>query len=215
MRQGYHACLRPLPGLAGCRAITVDYPHCISLPAMTTPAVIACDAIRPLTPADATAYRALRLEMLARHPDAFTSDADEEALRPLAWTAQRLSTTSDQPHDLWLGAFEGEALVGCVGLSGRYRAKERHNATVVGMMVRPQARGQGLGQRLLAVLLERARAIPTLVQLDLTVTQGNDSAQHLYERAGFTVFGVHPAAIWVGGRYYAKVLMVLPLRRAG
>ena len=169
-------------------------------------------AIRPLTPADATAYRALRLEMLALHPDAFTSDAGEEALRPLAWTAQRLATVPAQPHDLWLGAWEGGALLGCVGLSGRYRAKERHNATVVGMMVRPQARGQGLGQRLLDALLEHARAMPTLAQIDLTVTQGNDSAQRLYEAAGFTVFGVHPAAIQVGGRYYAKVLMVLPLR---
>ena len=169
-------------------------------------------AIRPLTPADAAAYRSLRLEMLARHPDAFTSGAGEEALRPLAWTAQRLEAAPDKPHDLWLGAWDGEALVGCVGLAGRYRAKERHNATVVGMMVHPRARGQGLGQRLLAALLERARAIPTLVQLDLSVTQGNDSAQRLYEAAGFTVFGVHPAAIQVEGRYYAKVLMALPLR---
>lgn len=171
--------------------------------------------IRPLTSADAAAYRTLRLEMLALYPDAFTSDADEEALRPLAWTVQRLATAPDKPHDLWLGAFEGEALVGCVGLTGRYRAKERHNATVVGMMVHPRFSGQGWGQRLLAALLERARAIPTLAQLDLSVTQGNDSAQRMYERVGFTVFGVHPAAIQVDGRYYAKVLMALPLRETG
>lgn len=170
-------------------------------------------AIRPLTPADAAAYRALRLDMLALHPDAFTSDADEEARRPLAWTAQRLTCAPDLPHDLWLGAWEGDALVGCVGLAGRYRAKERHNATVVGMMVHPRCRGQGLGQQLLAALLERARDIPTLAQLDLSVTQGNDSAQHLYEAAGFAVFGVHPDAIQVGGRYYAKVFMALSLRR--
>lgn len=169
-------------------------------------------AIRALTPADAAAYRALRLDMLALHPDAFTSDAEEEALRPLAWTAQRLASAPDKPHELWLGAWEGAALLGCVGLSGRYRAKERHNATVVGMMVRPQARGQGLGRQLLAALLERARAMPTLAQIDLSVTQGNDSAQRLYEAVGFTVFGVHPAAIQVGGRYYAKLLMALPLR---
>lgn len=169
-------------------------------------------AIRPLGPADAREKRALRLEMLALHPDAFTSDAAEEAQRLLAWTEERLTPSPAKPHDLWLGAFDGDALVGCVGLSGRYRAKEYHNATLVGMMVHPRARGCGVGKQLLDAMLERARSIPTLTHIDLTVTQGNDSAQRLYEAAGFTVFGVHPDAIRVGERHYAKVLMLLPLR---
>lgn len=168
--------------------------------------------VRPLTRADAAPYRDLRLEMLAQHPDAFSSSAQEEARRSLDWAVQRLTPGADKPHDFFLGAFEGAVLVGSVGLEGRYRAKERHNATVRGMMVRTPWRRQGVGERLFLALLERARAMPTLAQLDLTVTQGNDSAQRMYARAGFTVFGVHPAAIQVAGRYYAKVLMHLPLR---
>ncbi|MDT8989676.1 GNAT family N-acetyltransferase [Curvibacter sp. APW13] len=168
--------------------------------------------IRALTPSDARAKRALRLEMLALHPEAFTSDAAEEAQRLLAWTEERITPSADKPHDLWLGAFDDGVLVGCVGLAGRYRAKERHNATLVGMMVHPRARGRGVGKQLLDAVLERARAIPSLTHIDLTVTQGNDSAQRLYEAAGFTVFGVHPDAIRVGDRHYAKVLMLLPLR---
>jgi ribosomal protein S18 acetylase RimI-like enzyme len=72
-----------------------------------------------------------------------------------------------------------------VGLQGRYRPKERHNATVVGMFVAPEAGGRGLGLALMHDLLARARALPGLTQLDLTVTEGNDTAQRLYARCGF------------------------------
>lgn len=168
--------------------------------------------IRALTSADAAPYRDLRLEMLALHPDAFSSSAQEEARRPLDWSVQRLTPSPDKPHDFFLGAFEGSVLVGSVGLEGRYRAKERHNATIRGMMVRKPWRRQRVGEQLFQALLARARSIDTLHQIDLTVTQGNDTAERMYARAGFAVFGVHPAAIQVAGRYYAKVLMALPLR---
>ena len=46
--------------------------------------------VRRLTQADASAYRAVRLRALREHPEAFTSDADEEASQPLDVMAQRL-----------------------------------------------------------------------------------------------------------------------------
>lgn len=168
--------------------------------------------IHPLTPEHASAYRALRLRCLTEHPEAFTSDADEARAQPLAWSVQRLTPHPDRPHDFFLGAWVDGALVGMAGLQGRYRSKERHNATVVGMYVAPEHTSQGLGGRLFAALLQEARERPNLEQLDLTVTQGNDAAQSLYERHGFTVFGVHPNAIKANNQHYAKVLMHLNLR---
>ena len=169
-------------------------------------------SIRLLTPQDAPAYCALRLRALMDHPEAFTSSAEEEADKPLSWSEARLKADAAKPHDLFLGAFLDDKLVGMAGLQGRYRPKERHNATVVGMFVAPEAAGRGMGLALMHDLLARARALPDLAQLDLTVTEGNDTAQRLYERCGFKVFGVLPRAIRVGGRYYAKVHMVLALR---
>lgn len=168
--------------------------------------------ISQLTPAHANAYRALRLRCLTDHPQAFTSDAEEARTQPLAWSVQRLTPHPDQPHDFFLGAFVGDVLVGMAGVQGRYRTKERHNATVLGMYVTPEHTSQGLGGLLLTALLKQARQRPQLQQLDLTVTQGNDTAQALYERHGFTVFGVHPNAIQVNNQSFAKVLMHLDLR---
>ena len=168
--------------------------------------------IGPLTPAHAHVYRELRLRCLTDHPQAFTSDAEEARAQPLAWSVQRLTPHPDQPHDFFLGAWVDGELVGMVGLQGRYRAKERHNATIMGLYVAPEHANLGLGAALFMALLNRARQLPDLEQLDLTVTQGNETAQSLYTRHGFTVFGVHPDAIKVNDQRYAKVLMRLDLR---
>ena len=173
---------------------------------MTTP------LISPLSPEHASAYRALRLRCLTDHPEAFTSDAEEAHTQPLDWSVKRLTPHPDRPHDFFLGAWVHGELVGMVGLQGRYRTKERHNATVLGMYVAPEHSKQGLGGLLFAALLQQARQLPDLEQLDLTVTQGNATAQALYAGHGFTVFGVHPNAIRVNQQSFAKVLMHLDLR---
>ena len=80
------------------------------------------------------------------------------------------------------------------------------------MYVAPELSGQGAGGALMRELLQLAASMPELEQLDLTVTAGNDRAQALYARCGFTVFGTLPRAIRVDGTYHAKVHMVLRLR---
>jgi ribosomal protein S18 acetylase RimI-like enzyme len=167
--------------------------------------------IRLLTALDADSYLALRLCGLNDHPEAFTSSYAEELQRSTAWAVKRLALDAARPHDFFLGAFMGDALCGVVGLQGRYRTKERHNATVVGMVVAPQVRGRGVGRALMDALLQKAATLPELVQLDLTVTEGNPAAQRLYEHCGFQTFGVHQRAICVAGVYHAKVHMALQL----
>ena len=165
-----------------------------------------------MTQADAVAYLNLRLRGMAEHPEAFTSSAEQEASRPLQWGQQRLQADARRPHDLFLGAFAADTLVGIVGLQGRYRPKERHNATVVGMYVAPEAAGRGVGRGLMQELLRRVAALEDLEQLDLTVTVGNERAQALYAHCGFVVWGSLPRAIRVGDSYLAKVHMYKPLR---
>lgn len=162
--------------------------------------------INALGPADATAYRALRLRALREHPDAFTSSFEEEAERPLADTTQRLSNPAER---LW-GAFDGPQLVGMVGMSRETRVKNQHKAHLVGLHVAPEHAGQGVGAALVAAVVQHAAAHP-LALLVLTVTDGNQAAQALYERAGFTSFGVEPDAIRVNGVRLGKRHMALQL----
>jgi ribosomal protein S18 acetylase RimI-like enzyme len=168
--------------------------------------------VRRLLPEHAEVYQALRLRGLREHPEAFTSSYEEDQARPLAAALVRLTPSPALPHDAFFGAWQGQVLVGVVGVQGRYRMKERHTATVVGTFVVPEVRGMAVGDALMQALLAHAGACPELSQLDLTVTAGNGHAQRLYERFGFGVWGVYPTAVCVNGVFADKVHMVLKLR---
>ena len=109
----------------------------------------------------------------------------------------------------WLiGADGGSSTVRrAAGLSFESPLKSRHKALLFGMYVAPAARGAGTGRRLVEAALALARARPGLRVVQLTVTQGNAAAQALYARCGFEVFGQEPMAVFVDGRFHAKVHM--------
>jgi RimJ/RimL family protein N-acetyltransferase len=167
--------------------------------------------IRLLTPENAQAFRALRARSMDENPAWFSSDAQTVREQHLDVVIQQLSPGPEKPNDFVLGAFQEDELVGIIGLIGRYRVKERHNATVVGLYVMPGHTGHGLGSTLIKALLARARRLPGLTQLDLSVTQANERAQALYARFGFIVFGVQPNALRIGSQFYSDVLMSLSL----
>src|SRR4051812_6797376 len=171
--------------------------------------------VRPLRRDDAGAYHALRLTMLREHPEAFTSSYDEEALKPVRWSEERIGPHATAPHDFILGAFAGSGeLVGTVGLSVERRAKQRHKALLFGMYVAPAAAAHGVGRALLEACVERARAIPELRQINLTVTATSTRARRFYEAAGFRAFGVEDGAIIVDGVPHPKAHMVLQIASA-
>jgi RimJ/RimL family protein N-acetyltransferase len=176
------------------------------LRALAIAITLAAVRTRPLTTRDALAYRALMLEAYARHPDAFTSSADERATLPIAWWERRLGGTAPT-SDAVFGAFHGERMVGVSGLSFEPRAKARHKATLFGMYVPAAFRGCGIGRALVRAVLERARARRDVRLVQLTVTDGNAAARTLYERFGFVAFGLEPFAVAVGAGYVSKVHM--------
>lgn len=169
-------------------------------------------AIRRLEERDLAAYKALRDEMLAAHPEAFTSDAETESKRaPSSYRTRLGIDRPDGSGQFVVGAWIGERLVGAFGCERDERVKVRHIGHLIGMMVRPEARGAGIGAALLEACIAEARRAPGLEVLTLTVTTGNVPATKLYERAGFVRYGTLPRAIRVGERYLDKDHMVLHL----
>jgi RimJ/RimL family protein N-acetyltransferase len=163
--------------------------------------------IRKLDESDAADYHELRLRGLREHPEAFTSSFEEEHAKGPALARTRLAS----PHDVVLGAFVDGRLAGVVGLSLDRRAKVRHKGHVFGMYVAPEHARGGVGRALLSACIARAREVPGLEQLELTVTDGNARPKAFYEKAGFRAFGVERNAIKLDTRYFDKCHMVLQL----
>jgi ribosomal protein S18 acetylase RimI-like enzyme len=102
-------------------------------------------------------------------------------------------------------AREGGAAVGFVLVHPRGLAGSPYVASIA---VAPQARGQGVGRRLLGHVEDRFR--PGARHLFLCVSSFNAAARRLYEREGFTAVGLLEDYVIDGA---AEVLMHKWLRR--
>ncbi|OMF97076.1 hypothetical protein BK147_12630 [Paenibacillus sp. FSL R7-0337] len=166
--------------------------------------------IRTLTPSDAEAYRALRLQSLQQHPEAFLSSYESEV--KLSTETTRIKLDPSDGH-FTLGAFlNGEQrLAGMATLFRESRLKIQHKAHVYAVYVDPDARKHGTGRALMLELIARAKAAPGLELLTLTVTSNNVPATRLYESLGFVRYGTEPKAMKLGSEYLDEDLMVLML----
>jgi ribosomal protein S18 acetylase RimI-like enzyme len=166
--------------------------------------------IRPLGAADLADYKRMRDDMLALHPEAFTSDAESEAQKEPADYLHRLGLDRRDGGHFVLGAWRARQLVGAIGCEREERLKVRHIGHVIGMMVRPEVRGQGIGALLLEACIAEARHAG-IEMLTLTVTAENASAVRLYERHRFIAYGTLRHALKIGNRYHNKLHMALTL----
>jgi ribosomal protein S18 acetylase RimI-like enzyme len=155
--------------------------------------------VRRLSPADAALFRAVRLEGLARDPDAFASTIEEEGEKPPSFFAERIAAAAA------FAAFRGAELLGVAGFYIQPGPKHAHKGTLWGMFVRPQARGAGVGAMLVEAVIEHARTRVELIEL--TVISENGTARRLYERFGFEQYGLERRAAKYRGRYHDDVLM--------
>lgn len=165
--------------------------------------------IRRLSPADAPAFRRLRLQTLRESPTAFGSSYGAEAKRPLATFKKILTVTADN----WVfGSLQGAQLIGALRLVREQGKKERHKASIYGIYVAPSARRRGVARKLLEKALATGRALEGLRQIRIGVVTSNAAARALYVKAGFVQYGKEEEALFVAGRFHAESLMVKKLR---
>lgn len=166
--------------------------------------------LRLLAGPDLAAYKALRDIGLVRDPEAFTTDFNAGSALPAATYA---TPAGAAPGDHFIvGAFDADnRLLGAVICERESNLKRRHEATLAGMIITPDKRGQGLGKALLKEFDRRVRELPGVEQVVLSVTASNAHAVGLYERAGFERYGLHPRALKIDGSYHDSALMVKKL----
>lgn len=165
--------------------------------------------IRVLQESDASAYQKVRLDGLKNDPSAFGSTYDREAAFSLETVSERIKPADDQ---FVLGAFEEDGhLAGIVTFVRDRGMKTAHKGNVYGMYVVPEKRGIGLAKKLMLELINKAKAIAGIEQINLTVVSRNENAKKLYLSLGFVIYGTERNALKYKGRYYDEELMVLRL----
>ena len=139
--------------------------------------------VRRVRPDEWVSLRDLRLRALGTDPDAF-GDTHERAVTDddATWRAR-----ADRPGGAtFVAVAPGGNFLGMAG--GGPAPNRSDTASVYGMWVAPEARGQGLGVLLLAAVEDWARL--TLYEvIGLGVTTTNEPAIHLYTRAGYADIG--------------------------
>ena len=92
--------------------------------------------IRPVTPAEAAAWREIRLESLKNHPTSFSSVYEDVAKFALEDFAARIPEPGGA--DVLLGVYVEDELCGCAGFVRERGVKSEHKGLMWSVYLRPE-----------------------------------------------------------------------------
>jgi L-amino acid N-acyltransferase YncA len=150
-----------------------------------------------LGPADAAAFRRIRLEALLRHPDAFGASHAEAARQDEDHFAGMLRDNAI------FGAERDGRLAGTAAFSRQRGEKARHKGFMWAVYVEPEQRGLRLGEQLVQAVIDHARRYVRVLQC--SVVTGNTTARDL--RLGFRPYGTERRALRLGDRFLDEDLL--------
>ncbi len=163
--------------------------------------------IRVLEEADAADFWKLRLRGLKEDPEAFGASFADSVNSTQEEICKRLANTSET---FALGAFNPNPC-GMLGFYRRQGERVRHKGSIWGVYVAPEARGVGLARRLMVEAIERAKQMPGLEEVILTVSTTQEAAMKLYQSLGFNEYGHEVNALKQGDIYIDEKMMMLRL----
>lgn len=138
--------------------------------------------LRALVSSDAVAYNDFLRRGVLAHPDTLRISPRDFAAAAFETDHGPEGTTfvAEDRSGNWLGVVTLEREQG--------REKRRHIAWILRMYVAASAAGAGVGRALLLVAVARARELPGIEKVNLTVAAHNVRAIGLYESVGFATF---------------------------
>lgn len=125
--------------------------------------------------------------------------------------ANRLALPLTNPNwrRLWLVFDEQQQLIGHIDLRGTGQEHTAHRA-LLGMGMNLEARGKGLGKKLIAHVVDWAKGQP-LEYIDLSVMGGNIAGVKLYRHSGFSEVGRFNDMYRVDGQVVDEIHMSLKI----
>ena len=123
---------------------------------------------------------------------------------------KRLAEPTDGAFNLI--AFVNDEAVGQSGLYTFPNYPRRRHVGQIGMGVRDDWQGKGVGSALMQAMIDLADKWLNLSRLELEVYTDNEAAIHLYKKFGFAIYATEPDALLIAGKYYDDYLMVRQLQ---
>ena len=118
---------------------------------------------------------------------------------------RRLADPADGEYRL-VASVRGE-VVGVLGLHMSPNVPRRAHAASIGMAVRDDWQGRGVGNALMQAAVDLADNWLNLIRLELTVFVDNDAAIQLYQKHGFITEGTLAGFVFREGEYVDVYVM--------
>jgi L-phenylalanine/L-methionine N-acetyltransferase len=115
---------------------------------------------------------------------------------------------AEPPEGLYsLVACIDREVVGQIGLHTFPNQPRRHHIGAIGMVVRDDWQGKGIGTQLMQAVVDLADKWLNLSRLELDVYPDNEPAIKLYKKFGFQVEGTQIGSAFRDGRYMDTLMM--------
>jgi L-amino acid N-acyltransferase YncA len=108
---------------------------------------------------------------------------------------------------IFLATIEDE-IVGIASINSNQKARTKH-VGVLGIVVANDFCGLGIGNKIIEVLIQWAKANKITKKITLVTREDNSNAIRLYEKFGFEVEGLMKADNYIEGVYYNTLMMSL------
>lgn len=157
-----------------------------------------------LSPDDAAAWQALRVEGTRDFPLGFLLDHDA------AVTASFDDCRSQLRDRCYLGVFAGNLLIGYCGYHRQTLPRVQHRAEIGPFFVTPSQQGTGAARALMAAVITQAQA-DGIAQVELFVDTENPRAIAFYEKQGFARIATLQDTVRINGQSRDDYLYTLRL----
>ena len=123
---------------------------------------------------------------------------------------ESIQSENTKDNSVIIIALIDEEIAGCITFRGGAKIRKRH-AGEMGISVRQQYWGLGIGSILLKVLIEWAKGTQIIKKIDLLTRADNETAIKLYEKYEFKREGILTRNLCINGVFYDSINMGLPI----